>query len=256
MSEQLTICIGACNEQWRIGQTLRSIERFMKRFPLAIKEVIIVDDGSKDATSERILSYWGKIPLQLHILEVNCGKWTALSFAIDCAKTDAVLLMDADGSASVWELSKLPLMDILESKEMVFGSRFMEGASVEGKSIFRNLMSIIYRLYSHIWFWIGGGGLSVDDFQAPFKLIYKSKLRRSLQKRRFAGDIDLLLALDQRSDVRNHPLEFVHRRGSSIRSASIFQMMIETVKVVLQHRNMYSKGMVRKVISEDHNIFK
>lgn len=59
-------------------------------------EIIVVDDGSNDATGEVVRS-WLERGVRLLELSRNFGKEAALSAGLDAALGDAVLLMDGDG---------------------------------------------------------------------------------------------------------------------------------------------------------------
>ena len=74
----------------------------------------------------------------------------------------------------------------------------------------------------------------VSDTQAPFKLFAKSRLSLSAMKsERFAGDIEFILAYQ--GIFMNHPLRFVHRNGSKVKSGSVLSMAQETVSIVRKY---------------------
>jgi glycosyltransferase involved in cell wall biosynthesis len=228
----ISIVVPAYNEQWRIPAMLSEIECFIEKHPGLIFEVIVVDDGSRDATVERCMYFSQRLPLRMERLMQNEGKWTAIRHGISVARTDAVLILDADGSASVFELESLNLDTILRSKIVVWGTRFSKLSTVEGKSILRSIVSHGYKLYVSECYWLARGKWSViQDFQCPWKLIYKSDLGRELVAERFSGDLDLALARSKGTLI-NHPVNFVHKAGGSIRLKTVWSMAVETLRVV------------------------
>src|SRR5215211_7662981 len=86
MDDPLTILVAARDEENRIGETVTALRR---AFPDA--EVIVADDGSRDATAQRAEGA-GATVLRLP----RRGKGQALSAAERAAPPGALLLVDAD----------------------------------------------------------------------------------------------------------------------------------------------------------------
>lgn len=84
----VTCIIPAYNEAARIAQVLAAV----RGHPL-IAQIIVVDDGSKDGTSQGVAGISG---VQLITLTQNIGKTAALAVAIQQAEGDHLLLVDAD----------------------------------------------------------------------------------------------------------------------------------------------------------------
>lgn len=234
----ISIIIPCYNERDRLPATLEEITDFHRRNGGVVEEVIIVDDGSRDGTIARAMWWVEKLPLKFEILSANTGKWAAIHRGLKVAKSDAILLLDADGSASIEELNRVDLARHIEKKEALFGSRFVKGSTVEGKSLMRIVVSQGYRWYAYFWYWYATGRRNVDDMQCPFKFFFKSKLPlRSLSVERFAGDVELACAYE--GWIRNHPIKFVHKRGSKLPVKAVFQMGVETIDVARRWRGVY-----------------
>jgi glycosyltransferase involved in cell wall biosynthesis len=125
----LSIVIPAYNE----GKTIHLILDKVKSVKLIgglQKEVIIVNDCSKDDTEEAIKRYQASNP-ELHIQyfkhEVNQGKGAALHTGIRIATGDMVIIQDADLEYDPEEYNILvkPILDGFA--DVVYGSRFMGG---------------------------------------------------------------------------------------------------------------------------------
>ena len=233
--EYVTVILPCYNEESRVSPTLRGIAHFMREHPGIVEEVIIVDDCSIDSTVERCMYFVDKIPLKVERLFRNSGKWAALHHGMRSARTDWVLLMDADGSAGIDELLNLP-PGWEPLKTAYFGSRFAEGSSVEGKTFLRSVVSWCYRLYARFWLWVGSGRRDVDDLQCPWKLLRRSSIlnRNAFLVDRFAGDIELACRLN--ADVETLPVRFHHVRGSKVPMSAVFNMAVETVRVAMRER--------------------
>jgi glycosyltransferase involved in cell wall biosynthesis len=129
MSYTLSIVIPAYNE----GPTIHYILNKVKAVSLihgGKKEIIIVNDCSKDNTEEAILAYKDAnpdFPITYYKHEVNQGKGAALHTGIRIATGDYVIIQDADLEYDPEEYNLLlkPLLDGFA--DVVYGSRFMGG---------------------------------------------------------------------------------------------------------------------------------
>lgn len=246
--DELTICMPCYNESKRIPATLREIAVFMRKYPGLVREVVVADDGSKDNSIEMIMSMMNELPVRVEILPRNKGKWAAVRTAIAAAKTDAIVLLDADGSASIWELERMGVERVKEAirgKKIIFGSRFMHGAKVEGKNAIRTVISYGYRVFVRCMYWWATGKRDVDDMQCPLKLIYKSTMLECMEVERFAGDIELACMVQ--GEITNVPVLFFHKAGGSVKAGTIIEMFMETVNVARRFRRFRNGGLYSDV---------
>lgn len=87
MNKNISIVIAAYNEEKRIANVLKIVEHH----PL-IDEVIVVNDGSSDKTSEVVK----KFNVKLIENQKNMGKTLSIKVGIEAAKNDLIMLIDAD----------------------------------------------------------------------------------------------------------------------------------------------------------------
>jgi polyisoprenyl-phosphate glycosyltransferase len=95
VSPEISIIIPAFTEAVRLPATLDRVQHFLETSHLNA-EVIVVDDGSRDATPVAIAPWLGRPGVRYVRLSRNFGKEAALTAGIDRAAGDVVLLMDAD----------------------------------------------------------------------------------------------------------------------------------------------------------------
>jgi glycosyltransferase involved in cell wall biosynthesis len=130
MIKKLSIIIPAYNE----GRTIHLILDKVRQVILINgiqKEVIIVNDASKDNTKEVIENYiklYGhQIQISLHNQQVNQGKGAAIHKGIELATGEFLIVQDADLEYDPEEFNILlkPVVD--GYADVVYGSRFMGG---------------------------------------------------------------------------------------------------------------------------------
>lgn len=89
---RVSVVIAAYNEEPVIARTLRSI--LLSDYPLT--EVLVVDDGSTDATMAEVLQVAAEDPRVRLYTQPNAGKATALNNGIRAARGEIIVTLDAD----------------------------------------------------------------------------------------------------------------------------------------------------------------
>jgi len=125
----LSIIIPAYNEEKTISNILDKVLE-TKLISDIEKEIVIVNDCSKDSTEKVVRNYIDRHPdanIQYFQHEVNKGKGAALRTGIQSATGDFIIVQDADLEYDPQEFNLL-LKPILDGfADVVFGSRFMGG---------------------------------------------------------------------------------------------------------------------------------
>ena len=126
----LSIVIPAYNEEDRLTPTLRDYVAYCRRERSAA-EVIVVDDGSLDATSAVVERFAAEHPeVRLIRLAENHGKGYAVRSGVVNAQGRRVLFADADGATPLAEIERLEAA-LDDGADVAIGSRALHAAGVQ-----------------------------------------------------------------------------------------------------------------------------
>jgi glycosyltransferase involved in cell wall biosynthesis len=197
---KLSIVIPVYNE----GRTVREILDLVRGVELVggiSKEVIIVDDGSKDDTVSILNEYIAEYPgagFQLFEHGVNQGKGAALHTGIAKATGDYVIIQDADLEYDPDEYNKL-LVPILKGQaDVVYGSRFMGGAPHRILFFWHSIGNQVLTFCSNM-----STNLNLTDMETCYKL-FNTKMVQSLvlKEKRFGFEPEVTAKISRIPNVR------------------------------------------------------
>jgi len=165
----VSIVIPAFNEAGRIGNSLRRIDAFVRQ-RASFVEVIVVDDGSTDSTTE-IVGRSKTANLRLICNPGNRGKGYSVREGVRAASGEYVLFVDTDLSAPIEEAGKLLDVALSQDAPIVIGSRNVDRRSIEThQPWFRELGGFAFNFAVR-------GLLRLDfrDTQCGFKLFHRQR---------------------------------------------------------------------------------
>lgn len=145
------------------------------------RELIIVDDCSRDGTPELLATLEGHEAIQVIYHTVNKGKGAALHTGFEHATGDIVLVQDADLEYDPNEYPRL-LKPILDGKaDVVFGSRFVGSESHRVLYFWHSLGNKFLTLLSNMF-----TNLNLTDMEVCYKAFRREILDQiELKEQRF-----------------------------------------------------------------------
>jgi dolichyl-phosphate beta-glucosyltransferase len=213
-SPELSIIIPSYNEEQRLPATLERIGAYLPTLKIDA-EVLVVDDGSKDATASVAESFRAKIPgLRVVANGVNRGKGYSVKHGMQEARGRVALFTDADLSAPIEEAGKL--IDALANHDVAIGSRALDRSLItEHESRFREFAGIIFNKIVRIILW-----LPFVDTQCGFKAFRRERCGIIFEQQtieRFGFDPELLyLARHHGLDAVEIPVRWGHSHATKV----------------------------------------
>jgi len=121
---KVSIIIPVYNEFRTFAEVLKRVQR--ARLPEGCsKEIIVVDDGSTDGTSQALGEQARAGVVTAHYSIVNSGKGTALRIGIQLATGDVVLVQDGDLEYDPEDYAQIVEPILNNEADVVYGSRFL-----------------------------------------------------------------------------------------------------------------------------------
>jgi dolichol-phosphate mannosyltransferase len=160
---KLSLVMPARNEEGCVIQTLEKLTKVLSG-RISEYEVVVVDDGSTDATGELVRDFSVRHPEV--VLATNAGRHgfgMAIRYGLKHITGDAVAIVMADGSDSPQDLLKY-YDKLQEGYDCAFGSRFIPGGSVSNYPRHKLLLNRMANAFIRVLF-----GLSYNDMTNAFK---------------------------------------------------------------------------------------
>ena len=165
------------------------------------KEIIVVNDCSKDATENRVQEYISKHSsrdIRLFSQAVNMGKGAAIHKGIELATGDYIVVQDADLEYDPEEFNLL-LKPVLDGfADVVYGSRFMGGNPHRilffWHSIGNRFLTFLSNMFTN---------LNLTDMETCYKL-FRADILKSLylKEKRFGFEPEVTSKMSRVKGIR------------------------------------------------------
>lgn len=224
---EISLIIPVYNESQRLKPAMDKLVSFSEMNPDV--ELVFIDDGSTDCTSQIIQSYYTKITRINHYrFRHNWGKGGAVRFGMHVSRGETVCFMDADLSFSLRQISSFHAL-LQKGADVVIGSRQEQ----ERNPLYRKITSTAFHSFVRIL-----GLTSVRDTQCGMKAFKKNTVLQLLPETKctsFAFDVEwMALAERYHMDIHEVPVNWVHRDGSTVRWIHLLQMAVSLLHIRLR----------------------
>jgi dolichyl-phosphate beta-glucosyltransferase len=217
LTRSISIVIPAYNEQTRLPETLRRVTQYLQESNWAFREILVVDDGSTDATADAANAIARANP-EIQVLHNpgNRGKGYSVRHGMLKARGEWRLFSDADLSAPIEELEKLWCEVEQGKSEIAIGSRAIDrsliGVHQPGH---RETLGRIFNAVMR-----AATGLHISDTQCGFKL-FRGDVAEDVFSRqnleRFGFDAEVLYIAARRGyHIAEIPVRWNHVDGSKV----------------------------------------
>ena len=207
--------IPAFNEEHRLPAYLEGVVAYFDGRGESY-EVVVVDDGSTDATSARVRDLGRVHPaIRVERFDENHGKGYAVRAGMGMARGMLRLMADADGATPIGEVERLEKA-IEQGADLAVGSRALRDQAVARKMrAHRQLVGTVFNLIVRTL-----GVWHVTDTQCGFKLLrgeVAAELFREVRTDGFGFDVELLLLAQRRGyRIVEVPINWVDQPGSRV----------------------------------------
>lgn len=239
MAPFLSLIIPAYNEERRLPDTLSTVQQYLATQSYAA-EVLVVDNGSQDRTSQ-VVQAFAQEGANLRLLrEDQRGKGLAVRRGMQEATGEYRFICDADLSMPIDELSRF-LPPELNQFDIAIASREVPGAVRYGEPAYRHWIGRVFNTLVRL--------LALPDFQdtqCGFKCFTAAAAGPLFQQQRLDGwsfDVEVLfLAVKQGYRVVEVPISWYYNRGSRV---SLFSDSWHMFTDVLRIRRNWRRGVYR-----------
>ena len=221
---EILIVVPAYDEEGGIREVLRRVPKKILSYEV---KIVVVDDGSTDATAD--ITRQEGFPIITHV--VNRGQGDALRTGFRIAqreRADIVVNLDADGQYKPEEIERLVEPIIEDRADFVLGSRFMgfyeEAGSVRhvGVVFFSRLISILT-------------GVKISDCTNGFRAIRVSELHKlDLREDRFNATEIILEGLKNKLRFEQVPVTMLSRTAGETKKPPKLAYPLGVFRVIIQ----------------------
>lgn len=204
-NQKLSVVIPAYNEEIFIAKTIRKVCEVP--LPTFEKEIVVVDDSSKDKTGEEISKTikilqeeYKKVQFIQILKQKNEGKGAALRDGFIKTTGDIVLIQDADLEYNPEEYPILLEPFLKNDADVVYGSRFISNRPHRVLYFWHYQVNLFLTMLSNMF-----TDLNLSDMETGYK-VFKGELIRKiapkLQSKRFGFEPEITARISKDKNLK------------------------------------------------------
>ena len=193
---KLSIIIPCYNEKDTIEVILEKVIKSWNDHKFLNYEILIVDDHSKDGTSELLKNLNSRERINIYFHESNLGKGASIQTAIKHVTGDIILIQDADLEYDPFDYKKLLIPFFEANADVVYGSRFLGGSKYVRVHFFwhylaNKILTFICNLFIN---------MNLTDMETGYK-VFKAKALKSisLKEKTFSFEPEVTIKLSKKN---------------------------------------------------------
>ena len=169
----LYIIIPAYNEELNIENCVNDWYPIIERFGNEASRLVIINDGSKDSTYEKLLDLAETRPLLTPLTKLNGGHGSAVLFGYRYAieqGADWIFQTDSDGQTNPAEFEQF--WEKRQENDAIIGNRVVRGDGKDRKFVEDTVCFLLRMIF----------GVKVEDANAPFRLMKSFLVAKYIDK--------------------------------------------------------------------------
>lgn len=218
----ISIVIPALNEEQAIAATVTACKQTLEKAGIAPYEIIVIDDGSTDATSRLAKEAGARVLSHPH----NVGYGRSLKDGIVAAKYDMIVITDADGSYPIESVPRL-IEEYRKGFDMVVGAR--TGKHYRESIIKTPLRKILKMIVEFT------AGRKIPDINSGLRIFSRatviSYFKNLCDTFSFTTSMTLAYMMNRRF-VHYVPIEYFERKGRT--KVRLFRDSLRTMQYIVE----------------------
>lgn len=211
---------------------------FLKRNVSDKWEILIMDNGSFDRTSEIAEKLTSQYPKEIKYFCTKKGRGRALKVAWNKSQADILGYLDADLATNLEALPHL-INTIKEGYDIAIGSRLLKNSQVR-RSLLRTITSRAYNFILRKYL-----GVGFKDAQCGFKAVNQKVVKEILPKVKdndwFFDTEMLVLAEIEGYKIKEIPVEWNEKRGATRKSkVNLILVSLNYLKSILNLKKRFN----------------
>jgi glycosyltransferase involved in cell wall biosynthesis len=239
------VIIPVFNKEAELERNVRAVHEFLDRRLEEDHEIILCDDGSRDASPDIAARLAASLP-RIRALGYarNMGRGYAVIFAGRTCRGEKILFIDLDFPETTAAEKLLDMVSLLESYPVVIGSRFHPLSNTRRFRL-RAFVGGSYRRLVRMFF----PGLGVSDPDKGFKGFQRpafEAVNRVGRMNRWPWDLEVLVIAQARGlAVTEIPVDWIETHGRHATSVKILRDSLEELAGILKIRWNLFRGAYR-----------